>query len=175
MTGPPAETEVFGSGDPAFFIAVDGESFMPTAATRGPWDPEACHPGPPVGLMARAAERAVSDLRLTRLCVDLVRPVPVAGSTVTADVVHRSRSVAATIVELTDGEGRVCVSGQGLHLIAVDVGSVPTADVSSPDLDEMEKGPFPIGHFNHDLPDAVLFDEHGPVGRACQSVLVRPE
>ena len=50
----------------AFFTTTDGTWFTPTDASLGPWDPDACHGGPPAGLRARSVERLVSDQRLTR-------------------------------------------------------------------------------------------------------------
>ena len=57
----------------------DVEWFEPTDHARGPWDVDACHAGPPTGLLARAMERALPDVRLTRITVDLAKPVPMAG------------------------------------------------------------------------------------------------
>jgi hypothetical protein len=155
MTGPPGATEAFGSGDRAFFTTTDGTWFDPTGATRGPWDPEACHAGPPTGLMARAAERAVPDLRLSRLCVDLVRPFPMAGFEVGAETVRRGRSVASTRVEAIDGEGRVCATGYGLHLAVADIGPVPSAEVPRPVPADRVPGRFPFDVWIHDMASFV--------------------
>src|SRR4051812_34010960 len=47
---------------PETFFTVErrgdgSEWFPPTAHARGPWDPTACHGGPPTGLLVRALER----------------------------------------------------------------------------------------------------------------------
>ena len=57
----------------------DVEWFTPTDHCRGPWDADACHAGPPTGLLVRAMERAVPDVRLARVTVDLTKPIPMAG------------------------------------------------------------------------------------------------
>jgi len=60
----------------SFFTSVDNIWFSPTSHTRGPWDENACHAGPPTGLLARAVEHALPEQRLTRLAVNLLRPIP---------------------------------------------------------------------------------------------------
>ena len=61
----------------ALFIA-DGDRFVPTVHTRGPWDPQAQHGGPPAALIARAVEAVPADapMHVARLTVELLRPVP---------------------------------------------------------------------------------------------------
>ena len=53
------------AGPDTFFTAErrpDGtEWFRPTDHARGPWDPDACHGGPPTGLLVRALEQALPD------------------------------------------------------------------------------------------------------------------
>lgn len=58
--------------------AVDGETFVPTAYTRGPWDPGHQHAGPPSALLARAieAEAGIAGGQVVRLAIDVLRPVP---------------------------------------------------------------------------------------------------
>src|SRR5919197_1854430 len=38
------------------FYVPEGDRLVPTELTRGPWDPEAQHAGPPAALMGRAIE-----------------------------------------------------------------------------------------------------------------------
>ena len=46
-----------------------GEWLRPTDPCRGPWDPDACHAGPPTGMLIRAAERLLPDQRFVRITV----------------------------------------------------------------------------------------------------------
>ena len=64
-----------GRGPEAFF-AQDGEAFVPTDATLGPWCPDLLHGGPVAALFTTALER-VGDPSFvsTRLTVEFVRPV----------------------------------------------------------------------------------------------------
>ena len=57
-----------------------GDSFMPTAAARGPWDEGALHGGPPAMLLAREVEACPADVPMdvVRLTVELLKPVPMA-------------------------------------------------------------------------------------------------
>ncbi len=50
------------------FYERDGERFVPSELTRGPWDPGAQHAGPPSALIARALERCEprDGMRLAR-------------------------------------------------------------------------------------------------------------
>ena len=134
----------FEGRDPAFFSSADGEWFVGYDSARGPWNPEACHGGPPAGLLARAAERELEEHRLTRLTVDLTRPVPLAGFSVTAEVVRAGRTVATSRATLVDGEGRTCATAHGLHVVGADIGPVATVADTGPDLAEMVPGEFPI-------------------------------
>src|ERR687892_687717 len=54
-----------------------GPDFVPTEHTRGPWDPRHQHGGAVAALVARAVERTAGpDFGVTRLTVELMRPVP---------------------------------------------------------------------------------------------------
>jgi acyl-Coa thioesterase superfamily protein/acyl-CoA thioesterase superfamily protein len=62
------------------YSALDGDSFRPSALTRGPWHPDHQHAGPPIALMCRAIENAALNTGLThlsRLTANLLRPVPI--------------------------------------------------------------------------------------------------
>jgi len=57
---------------------IDGERFVPSERTRGPWDPRAQHGGPPAALLARSLQRYEDGERMftARVTVELMRPVP---------------------------------------------------------------------------------------------------
>ena len=139
----------------SFFTSPDGNWFRPTEACRGPWDPESCHAGPPTGLLARALEALVPDQRLTRITVDLVRPIPMAGFRVEAEVVRRGRSVSTSRATVLDRDGRPRVTAAGMHLRTSRPAPLPTPAVPVPPLEESVAGPFPIGETRHGLPGFV--------------------
>ena len=67
----------------AAYVDLGAGAFRATALTRGPWNPDHQHAGPPSALMARAIERAAAGEGLThlgRLTVNLLRPAPIGES-----------------------------------------------------------------------------------------------
>jgi hypothetical protein len=65
----------------AAYTALDSHGFRSSELTRGPWNPEHQHAGPPIALVCRAFEQAGHPHGLThvsRLTANLVRPVPIA-------------------------------------------------------------------------------------------------
>ncbi len=136
----------------SFFTTDDGEFFRPTHHTRGPWDANACHAGPPTGLIARAAEQAVPDKRLARLTVDLHRPIPFAGFRVDVDVTRAGRSIATTSATLVDGDGRPCATATSLHVVTPGGGREFSDGFEPPLLADAEIGDFPIKRLLHGLP-----------------------
>jgi hypothetical protein len=83
-----------GAPDGALFVP-DAGSFLPTELARGPWTPKALHGGPVAALVARAVERCSpeGEQQLTRLTLELLRPVPMARLQVTAFLVRPGRKV----------------------------------------------------------------------------------
>jgi acyl-Coa thioesterase superfamily protein/acyl-CoA thioesterase superfamily protein len=89
------------------FFHPDGDRFEPTELTRGPWDPDAQHAGPPAALLGRAIERfEPSDgLQVGRISFDILRPVPLEPLTVETRVVRPGRSVELLEAELSGPDG----------------------------------------------------------------------
>ena len=159
----------------------DVEWFEPTDHARGPWDVDACHAGPPTGLLARAMEQALPDVRLTRITVDLAKPVPMAGFFVLAEVARRGRTVAATRASIVDAAGVVRATAVGLHLVRSDVPVVDTSldnsGIVTPRLADSTPGPFPIAGIRHGRPgfiDAVQMRfPDGDLGAASTTAWMR--
>lgn len=137
-----------------FFTTEDGDWFQPTEHARGPWDPDACHAGPPTALLVRAFERAVPDKRLTRITVDLIRPIPFDGFRVVAQIERDGRAVAHTRAELVDRDGVLRARAAGLLLAPSPPADLPTAELAHPAgrLDQAQEGRFPLKAGRHDLP-----------------------
>jgi len=70
--------------------------FIPTAETGSPWSETAQHGGPVNALFMRAAERAaaVAGLRVTRLSVDILKPVPLTPLRLQAEFIRQGRRLA---------------------------------------------------------------------------------
>jgi Acyl-CoA thioesterase C-terminal domain/Acyl-CoA thioesterase N-terminal domain len=96
----------------------DGDLFVPTEHTRGPWDPEAQHGGPPAALLARTVENtpAAGAMQLVRLGVRLLRPVPLLPVRARADVVREGRRVQRVEAWLEDEGGAELCRASGLRI-----------------------------------------------------------
>src|SRR3954451_19074777 len=114
------------------FFTIEGDWFRPTDYCRGPWDPNACHAGPPTGLLARASELLVPDQQLVRLTVDLTRPIPHAGFRIDAAITRKGRTVSTTEMTIVATDDRPVISARGMHVAATDLGDPPTAAYSLP-------------------------------------------
>jgi hypothetical protein len=78
----------------AFYRRLGDGRFESTVHTRGPWDPDSQHAGPPAALLATAILAiARPGLRLARITFDISKPVPVAPLEVTAAITREGRSV----------------------------------------------------------------------------------
>jgi hypothetical protein len=108
------------------FFERDEDRFVPTASTRGPWDPDAQHAGPPAALLGRAIERceARDGMQVGRITCEILGPVPLEPLTVEARVVRPGRSVELLEASLAGPAGelmrarawRLRVGEHSLHL-----------------------------------------------------------
>lgn len=109
MTAVPADSAASGAG--AALFVPDGAAVVPTDRSRGPWSPDALHGGPVAALVARSAERHGDNrddgLRLVRITLELLRPVPVAPLTVTSALAKPGRKVQLLDVVVVAGEVEV--------------------------------------------------------------------
>jgi hypothetical protein len=89
---------------PSCLYEADGDRYLPTGLTRGPWDPRFQHAGPPAALLARAVERAsgLAPGLSARLSYDILRPIPLAPHTVVTRILRPGRNVE--LVEATLGD-----------------------------------------------------------------------
>jgi hypothetical protein len=60
------------------FFVPDGDGFIASELTRGPWDPEMQHGGPPAALLGTVLEQRHPrpEARVVRFTVEIFRPVP---------------------------------------------------------------------------------------------------
>jgi hypothetical protein len=93
----------------AAFYALTRERATPSELTRGPWDPNAQHAGPPAALLARALERCEprEGARIGRVTVEILAPVPIAPLRVGARVARPGRSVELLEAWLEGPDGEV--------------------------------------------------------------------
>ena len=81
---------------------VDGNEAVTSPYAAGPWDPGMQHGSPPAALVVFAAERIATPvpMRVARVTVDLMRPVPVAPLTIESEVVREGRKIQLCAVRL---------------------------------------------------------------------------
>ncbi|HEX8856872.1 MAG TPA: thioesterase family protein [Thermoleophilaceae bacterium] len=89
------------------FYVPDSEWFASTELTRGPWDRNAQHAGPPAALIGRAIEQLGGDKRVGSVSLDILRPVPITRLRVEAHVLRSGRSVELVEASLSDEQGEL--------------------------------------------------------------------
>jgi hypothetical protein len=143
---------------PESFFEPDGDAYIATEATRGPWDPGAQHAGPPAALIGREVERLGGGrmgssegprAQIGRITYEILRPVPIARLRVEAEIVRPGRRVEMFTATLTDDGGEVLVRAQGWRLRAdrVDFETPGGFPEVPPGPEQAEPGRFPdIGY-----------------------------
>lgn len=149
-------------------FTVEGDTYVPTEYSRGPWDPMSLHGGPVAALLARAIEHAAGDdgKRITRLTVEIERPVPFAPLDVHTEVVRAGGRVQLVDASVTAG-GRLVTRARALR---IRVGSLDLpslrAEPTMPDLADASLTKFPFG-------EGVAFHSHGVEMRFLKGAPIR--
>jgi hypothetical protein len=117
------------------FYTLEGDVAVPSELTRGPWDRDAQHAGPPSALLARALERCeprdgsrsceatggrAASWSIGRVTVEVVASVPIEPLTVSARLVRPGRSVELLEAALAGPDGEV-MRARGWRLAVGDV------------------------------------------------------
>lgn len=122
------------SGDPAgdAVYRLQGHTAHATEWSVGPWDASLQHGGAPAALVARAAERASAStpMRVTRLTLDLLRPIPVAALDVSTEVLREGKRIQVLSIVLSVG-GTVVVRASALK-VAITEPELPTSARMTP-------------------------------------------
>ena len=90
----------------AFFIP-DGDAWVATVHTRGPWSPAHQHGGPPAALIAHVVEAAAPEHAIVRVTVDYLRPVPIDRLRVRVEPLREGARVQRRIAWLLHGDAVV--------------------------------------------------------------------
>ena len=106
--------------DEAFCIP-DGERFVASELTRGPWDPGAQHAGPPAALLGRAVERFGSrpDVQVVRLTFEILRQVPIATLELETSLLRGGRRIEVIGASLSSA-GTEVMRVTGIRIRTVD-------------------------------------------------------
>jgi acyl-Coa thioesterase superfamily protein/acyl-CoA thioesterase superfamily protein len=133
------------------FFERDGDLYVPSQLTRGPWDPGSQHAGPPTALIGREVERLDADgqRQVGRITFEILRPVPIAPLRVSARVVRPGRSVELSEATLADADGDVLVRATAWRLRVAEV-EVPAeltseggGDIAAPGASTLRPGHAP--------------------------------
>jgi hypothetical protein len=91
------------------FFSRRGDHYVPSELTRGPWDPDSQHAGPPAALIGREIERldGADERQVGRITFEILRPVPIAPLRVEARVARPGRSVELVEARLLADDGEV--------------------------------------------------------------------
>lgn len=139
---------------PAFLKLADTHVYIGQDPTRGPWHVDHCHAGPPAGAIARSVEIVAGANEeggklLTRLTLDLIRPIPMAGFRVDVEMRREGRKVATVAATLSDLNGKPCVTGSALLVAPSETPDLPSAPISPLKVADATPGPFPIQNTAH--------------------------
>ncbi len=116
------------------FYTPDGEGFLASELTRGPWDEQSQHAGPPCALLGRALDLAgaIEAAQLVRVTYEIVRPVPIARLETRTEIVRPGRNV-----EMLEGtllhEGEAVIRARAWRIRTADV-EIDTASPEPPAL-----------------------------------------
>ncbi len=107
MTAGPAASD-------AVFVPDGPGRFVPTGHAAGPWDPAAMHGGAPAALLAHEVDlvEAPVPMMVSRMTIDLLRPVPLAPLQIRTRVLRPGRKVqwVEAVIETGGTEVVRCVA-----------------------------------------------------------------
>lgn len=112
----------------------EGDLYVASAHTRGPWDPDAQHGGAPAALLADYVARAEpgAEMQVARLTYEFLGPVPIGPLTAAAEVVRPGRRFQLVEGELCDAGGRAIVRVRAVRLRRGDVALPAGLDTGGP-------------------------------------------
>jgi len=87
-------------------FAIDGHRITPSRLTGGPWDATTQHGSAPTMLAAYLAEQVPVQvpMQVSRLTIDLIRPVPIAPLTYVIEVLREGRKIQLIRIVLSAGD-----------------------------------------------------------------------
>jgi hypothetical protein len=132
---------------------VDGNDVVTSPFAAGPWDPSMQHGSPPAALVVWAAERIATPvaMRVARVTVDLMRPVPVAPLVIESEVLREGRKIQLCAIRLL-ARGVVVVSATVLKIKAQaqqlpSDAITPPVELPGPDRSRVEPADFSSSPF----------------------------
>jgi hypothetical protein len=129
---------------------VDGHRVEVSPNASGPWDPRMQHGSAPAGLAVWATEAIATPvpMRIARVTVDLMRPVPLLPLTLETEVLREGRKIQLCAVRLL-ADGIVVAAASVLkvkaqaHILPADIADLPV-ELPGPERSRAESELFPI-------------------------------
>jgi len=111
------------------FYEPDGDRYLATELTRGPWDPGAQHAGPPAALLGREIEllEDAAEFQVGRITFEILRSVPIAPLRVSARVLRPGRRVQLVEATLSDEAGEPLMRASAWRIRTAPVDLPPEA------------------------------------------------
>jgi hypothetical protein len=109
---------------PGSLYVQSGDGWLPTELGRGPWDPNALHGGAVAPLLVRELEQlpALVPMRLARVTIELLRPVPLEPLTLDAELLREGKRIGLVDVTLTSSsDGTVVARARALRIRTAEV------------------------------------------------------
>jgi hypothetical protein len=131
---------------PAFY-EHDGDGYLATGLTRGPWDPGAQHAGPPAALLGRELDLLpeAEDFQVCRVTFEIMRSIPIGPVETEARIVRPGRRVQMVEAELrVGGETLMMARGWRLRIAPVDL---PAEAIAIPPGPPLPGEPGPLNFF----------------------------
>lgn len=124
----------------AFYLR-DGDRYVSTELTRGPWSHDHQHAGPPNGLLGRAIEAVDGGAGklVARYTAEILRQVPITTLTTSAEVVRPGRRVDLVEGTLGDDDGPI-IRARAWRVSRREVAGVPDIARADGPLDGPEAG-----------------------------------
>lgn len=126
------------------YFELHGNKVIASPHTAGPWDPTMQHGGAPTGLIAHIAETLPSDvtMSLTRLTVDMKRPIPLGELEVKTEITRQGRNIQAADISLLANDKEVCRAS---------ILKIREEDFDMPEDVRPPANPFPASANQHDV------------------------
>ena len=136
------------------FFEPDGDAYVATEATRGPWDPRAQHAGPPAALIGREIERLGegrmgggegAPAQVGRITYEIMRSVPITRLRLEAEIVRPGRRVEMVSATLSDEGGEPLVRARAWRLRTDEVSFESPSEFppAPPGPEQAKAGSFP--------------------------------
>ena len=127
----------------AFYLPLGDDRYEPTTSTESPWDSRMQHGGPPAALLGHLMMPG-GDLRLTRISLDFLGPIPRKPLSVEVTTLKPGRLTVLVEARMVV-DGKPAVVARGWHIAAGPKPPVSTGSITPPPIPGEVSGHGPAG------------------------------